>query len=340
MDPVSATVWVETDRPCEVEVLGRRARTFCVGGHHYALVLVEGLEPGSATPYAVRLDDVQVWPPEHSSFPPSRIRTPGGDDSFRLAFGSCRYATPSTVDADEGIPPDALDSYAARITALPEDQWPDALVLLGDQVYADELTTGTRSWLHLRRGGHAPTVAAAPHEQVADFEEYTRLYAESWSDPQVRWLLSTIPSSMIFDDHEMIDDWNTSAAWRREVTGQEWWKHRISGGMVSYWVYQHLGNLSPQELAGNKTWQAIRGLGDETDDAEPILRQMAEAADAEPASIRWSFVRHWGNARLDHDRQPGRPGARRAGPPDAGRRRVRLGRGGDARGPWTRAWTT
>jgi hypothetical protein len=298
VDPVSATVWVETDRPCEVEVLGRRARTFCVGGHHYALVLVEGLEPGSATPYAVRLDDVQVWPPEHSPFPPSRIRTPGGDHSFRLAFGSCRYATPSTVDADEGIPPDALDSYAARITSLPEEQWPDALVLLGDQVYADELTTGTRSWLHLRRGGDTPTVAAAPHEQVADFEEYTRLYAESWSDPQVRWLLSTIPSSMIFDDHEMIDDWNTSAAWRREVTGQEWWKHRISGGMVSYWVYQHLGNLSPQELAENKTWQAIRGLGDETDDAEPILRQMAVAADAEPASIRWSFVRHWGNARL------------------------------------------
>jgi PhoD-like phosphatase len=298
VDPVSATVWVETDRPCEVEVLGRRTRTFCVGGHHYALVLVEGLEPGSATPYAVRLDDVQVWPPEHSPFPPSRIRTPGGDDSFRLAFGSCRYATPSTVDADEGIPPDALDSYAARIIQLPEDRWPDALVLLGDQVYADELTTGTRSWLHLRRGGATPTVTAAPHEQVADFDEYTRLYAESWSDPQVRWLLSTIPSSMIFDDHEMIDDWNTSAAWRREVTSQEWWKHRISGGMVSYWVYQHLGNLSPQELAENKTWQAIRGLGDETDDAEPILRQMAEAADAEPASIRWSFVRHWGNARL------------------------------------------
>jgi phosphodiesterase/alkaline phosphatase D-like protein len=298
VDPVSATVWVETDRPCEVEVLGRRARTFCVGGHHYALVLVEGLEPGSATPYAVRLDDVQVWPPEHSPFPPSRIRTPGGDHSFRLAFGSCRYATPSTVDADEGIPPDALDSYAARITSLPEEQWPDALVLLGDQVYADELTTGTRSWLHLRRGGATPTVAAAPQEQVADFEEYTRLYAESWSDPQVRWLLSTIPSSMIFDDHEMIDDWNTSAAWRAKITEKDWWADRICGGLVSYWVYQHLGNLSPQELADNKTWQAIQGMPEGSDDAEPMLREMAERADAEPASIRWSFVRHWGDARL------------------------------------------
>ena len=31
------------------------ARTFAVHGHHYALVEVVGLEPGSVTPYDVRL---------------------------------------------------------------------------------------------------------------------------------------------------------------------------------------------------------------------------------------------------------------------------------------------
>jgi hypothetical protein len=293
VDPVSATVWVETDRPCEVEVLGRRARTFCVGGHHYALVVVEDLEPGSTTPYEVHLDGAPVWPPQQSAFPPSRIRTPGDQGEFRIAFGSCRYATPGTVDTADQIPPDALDAYADRVAQLPEDRWPDALVLLGDQVYADELSRPTRSWLSLRRGEEAP-----PDAQVNDFEEYTRLYAESWTDPHVRWLLSTVPSSMIFDDHEMIDDWNTSAAWRREVTTQDWWPARISGGLVSYWVYQHLGNLSPQELAEDKTWQAIQGLDDDSDDAEPMLREMAARADTEPASIRWSYVRHWGDARL------------------------------------------
>jgi phosphodiesterase/alkaline phosphatase D-like protein len=293
VDPVSATVWVETDRACAVAVLGRRARTFCVGGHHYALVVVEGLAPGSSTPYEVHLDGVSVWPPRQSAFPPSRIRTPGDQREFRIAFGSCRYATSGTVNTADRIPPDALDAYADRISRLPEGRWPDALVLLGDQVYADELTSPTRSWLTVRRGE-----ATASDAQVRDFEEYTRLYAESWSDPQVRWLLSTVPSSMIFDDHEMIDDWNTSAAWRREVTGQSWWAERISGALVSYWVYQHLGNLSPQELAENKTWQAVLGLGTDSDDAEPLLREMAERADAEPASIRWSFVRHWGDARL------------------------------------------
>jgi hypothetical protein len=42
-----ATVWVETDAPCEVEVLGRSTDTFCVDGHHYALVCLTDLEPGS-----------------------------------------------------------------------------------------------------------------------------------------------------------------------------------------------------------------------------------------------------------------------------------------------------
>src|SRR3954453_10876409 len=292
VDPESATVWVETDRPCEVAVLGRRARTFSMNGDHFALVVVEGLEPGSTTEYEVELDGARVWPPRQSAFPPSRIRTPGRPGAFRIAFGPCRDATPSTVDVRHRIPPDALDSYAQKVAATPEEEWPDALVLLGDQVYADELTPATRSWLGLRRREKVPADA-----QVRNFQEYTRLYAESWSDPEVRWLLSTIPSSMIFDDHEMIDDWNTSASWRRDVTAGDWWAERIRGGLASYWVYQHLGNLSPKELAENATWQAIEGLNGNRD-AGPVLREMAERADTDPTSTRWSFVRHWGAARM------------------------------------------
>ena len=45
-----ATIWVETDGPCEVEVLGCREPTFRVGGHHYALVHVTGLERAATIP--------------------------------------------------------------------------------------------------------------------------------------------------------------------------------------------------------------------------------------------------------------------------------------------------
>ena len=42
-----AVIWVETDAPCDVELLGSRDRTFRGCGHHYALVRVADLEPGS-----------------------------------------------------------------------------------------------------------------------------------------------------------------------------------------------------------------------------------------------------------------------------------------------------
>ena len=58
----SATIWVETDAACEVAVLGATAPTFRVEGPHYALVRVEGLEPGSETPYEVTLDGAVRWP--------------------------------------------------------------------------------------------------------------------------------------------------------------------------------------------------------------------------------------------------------------------------------------
>ena len=28
-----------------------------------------------------------------------------------------------------------------------------------------------------------------------------------------------------------------------------WWEERITGAFMAYWLYQHIGNLSPPELA-------------------------------------------------------------------------------------------
>ena len=56
VDATEATVWVETDAACEVEILGCTERTFHVAGHHYAIVHVTGLEENKAHPYEVALD--------------------------------------------------------------------------------------------------------------------------------------------------------------------------------------------------------------------------------------------------------------------------------------------
>jgi hypothetical protein len=292
-----ATVWVETDGPCEVEVLGCRERTWSVAGHHYALVEVRGLTPGSSTPYQVLLDGERAWPPLAGDRPPSRIRTQTGGDTVRIGFGSCRYGRAAAKLGDRHFDPDALACYARVLADEAETSWPDALLLLGDQVYADETSTATQRKIRAKRD-----ITTGAQDQVADFEEYTWLYLESWTDPDVRWLLSTIPSSMIFDDHDVRDDWNTSHAWREDMQRTDWWADRITGGLASYWVYQHLGNLGPAELAGSELYQQVRASSDPAG-AENMerLRAFAAHADAEAQGAkgtRWSFRRDFGRVRL------------------------------------------
>jgi len=292
-----ATVWVETDRACEVEVLGHTARTFEVEGHHFAVVCLEGLQPGTTTPYEVALDGQRRWPAGEERFPPSVIRTPAEGDPLELAFGSCRVCVPHVEpyslrkeDDPRGREVDALRALALRMVGRPHEDWPHALVLLGDQVYADEVSPAARALIRRRRDAARP-----PGEEVADFEEYTYLYRESWGEPTIRWLLSTVPSAMVWDDHDVHDDWNTSRTWVRTMRDKAWWGPRIEGAVMSYWCFQHLGNLSPEDLAADEVFAAVRGAGG---DAGPILREFARRADREADGARWSYRRDFGRVRL------------------------------------------
>lgn len=290
VDATSATVWVETDGACEVEVLGRGARTFQVGEQHFALVIVDGLAPDASIPYEVALDEVTVWPEPGATVPPCRIRTRTVE---KILFGSCRAAkaTPEEAEADK-VGPDALDAYAVRMQNRPEQDWPDALLLLGDQVYADEPTPRLQEWLARRRDG------AEPADEVVSFREYAELYHESWADPEIRWLLATVPTSMIFDDHDVRDDWNTSRTWREQMAELPWWPERIRAGLASYWVYQHIGNLSPAELSRNTLYHKIIDAGG---DVQGLLEDFAEEADKEidgRKPTRWSYRRDFGRIRL------------------------------------------
>jgi len=291
-----ATIWVETDEPADVEVLGNKSRTFHVEGHHYAIVAVRGLEPGSINPYEVRIDGRSRWPVPGNAFPASAIGTLNRAEPLKLVFGSCRVAVPHdppyslTKDQDDrGREIDALYALALCMRARPRAEWPQVLMMLGDQIYADEDSPKTREFIRRRRD-----TSRAPGEGVADFEEYTRLYWESWRDPTLRWLFSTVSTVMIFDDHDVHDDWNTSAAWVETMRAKPWWRERITSALVSYWIYQHLGNLAPAELDESELLEQVRA----TPDAGPLLREWAWNADHSANGSRWSHARDLGNTRL------------------------------------------
>src|SRR3954452_4600479 len=92
-----ATVWVERSAPCEVEVLDRATRTFAIAGHHYAIVIIEDLEPGSSMPYEVTLDGGTVWRRRAAwPYPESWTRTLEPDATLDMAFGSRRVCAPQS----------------------------------------------------------------------------------------------------------------------------------------------------------------------------------------------------------------------------------------------------
>ena len=291
-----AVVWVETDSPCEVEVLGARERTFEISGHHYGLVHVKDLRPSTGYEYELRLDRELVWPLAGSEYPASAFQTLPRTGATRVAFGSCRVAAPHEPpyslrkDEDErGREIDALRTMALRMRDEPRENWPDLLLLLGDQVYADEVSPATASFAETRRDTEEP-----PGERVLDYEEYTRLYRESWSEPAIRWLLSTVPSAMIFDDHDVHDDWNTSQAWIEEMKATDWWEDHLVAAMMSYWVYQHIGNVSPSEHADHELLEKVKAAGDGTKLLHEFASQSANGTDG----ARWSYCRDIGTTRI------------------------------------------
>jgi hypothetical protein len=300
----TATFWVETDVACSVEVrlvdLGRSATspTFCVRGHHYGLVMIEDLEPATVSEYVVELDGEQCWPSAQSTLPPSVLRTLGGPEALRVLLGSCRAAAPheppwslEPAIGTEGRGVDALRTHALRMVEQAPAEWPHLFVLVGDQIYADDTSPGTRERIEQHRD------SSLPSEMVADFEEYTWLYHEAWTPEVERWALANVPSVMMFDDHDMIDDWNISAAWVRDIREEPWWNEHVIGGLVSYWIYQHLGNLSPDEIRSEGMLEKLHAC----DDGETYLREWARSSEEftpTPGGYRFSVYRDLGRTRL------------------------------------------
>src|SRR6478735_8940372 len=291
VDETSASVWVETQSAARVSIRaggrGWEARTFAVHGHHYALVELDGLEPGTVTPYALDINGTQVWPDPSSGFPPSMIATLATGKPLRMAYGSCRTSVPHDASGNRTHGVDSLRAYALKMASGGDLPWPDLLAFLGDQVYADLTSEQMQEFIRGRRDIKEP-----PGEELKDYEEYAHLYFLAWSDPANRWLLSTLPSAMIFDDHDIRDDWNTSWTWRQEMEATDWWHERVVAGLGSYWVYQHLGNLGAQDRAEDDLWRSITDhAGDDELDISSALDRLADRADQVPTSYRWSFSR-------------------------------------------------
>lgn len=337
VDPQRAWFWLATSVPVEVTAwvkdasvhqdLGRASTTSMMLGRRLHIVLI-GVEPadspGQCTPFptdkilaynmqlqlgsgaedwildgeaALKQSDVALDPYSLPTFViPERRKLP------KIIHASCRKL--------HGIGDDALPR-ALRHVKIRADQplcRPSALLLTGDQIYADDVhpaligpvaKLGRRLLGRDERlpgdkrpvrkikakergevvGKNGFTVDESHGENhLLGFGDYAAMYLLSWSpdvwqrfvvevgatkrqvrmgtygsltiditelkvDPkQTRQLLANIPTYMIFDDHEVTDDWNLTYEWVDGVKNNATTRRVVANGLAAFWAFQACGN--------------------------------------------------------------------------------------------------
>jgi len=70
---------------------------------------------------------------------------------------------------------------------------------------------------------------------------------------RVQRLLAHTPTYMIFDDHDITDDWNLTAQWEKNAYEHPFSRRIIGNGLFAYWLCQGWGN-DPAKFSGD-FWQ-------------------------------------------------------------------------------------
>ena len=84
--------------------------------------------------------------------------------------------------------------------------------------------------------------------------EYTSFIRQKWDQEKtninqfisgladVQSLLAHIPTYMIFDDHDITDDWNLTVGWEKAAYSDPFAKRIIGNALIAYWLCQGWGN--------------------------------------------------------------------------------------------------
>jgi len=92
----------------------------------------------------------------------------------------------------------------------------------------------------------------APYQDTYQ-QELTAIKEFAAGLPKVQRLLAHIPTYMIFDDHDVTDDWNLTAQWERNAYQHPFAKRIIGNSLFAYWLCQGWGN-DPIRFEGD-FWQ-------------------------------------------------------------------------------------
>jgi phosphodiesterase/alkaline phosphatase D-like protein len=292
----SVVIWAEFAQPCRVTLSATldtspgqppiqvTTRTISIGGHHYAAPQLQGLEPARWYHYLLETSALAASDSDQTTSAPDTsvdmlqcfrtldVAEARAEKTLRVFYGSCRR-----LNQPERDTLDALGQWLMQQSDQREQVWPHVLLLIGDQIYADEPPT--------------PLVQMRPQmkDGASSFEDFASQYSYVWNTTaNVRQALACIPTYMICDDHEITDGWNGTPTWRAQMlqSGRE---QMLIDGTVAYWVYQGWGNLDQQE-ATHPLLQIMKEAEQSGEDALEVLRTCVQQAIFGDTDLHWHYT--------------------------------------------------
>ncbi len=204
----------------------------------------ENLEPERLYTYQVGcfFADVELealtpaYPLVWDAIPSQTFRTASADPTRARSFfvGSCRYLL--RLLGGTWFDQRGDKTFRSMLAQLDAGRPADALLMLGDQIYADDLGLPSD-----------PSV-----------EAYNERYQIAFGQPHIRQLMGRVPTYMTLDDHEIANDWPAGASGRDEVVRYPAAIHALLTYQLSHSPL--LPMTAPNQLAGvpEKLWYTFQ----------------------------------------------------------------------------------
>ncbi len=161
---------------------------------------------GTRVTYSIQDGPTQLSNASKSSW---SFYVPGESEPPRIAYASCNgFSDPKLVQNEKE--PLAL----WRRLAKEHEEQPFSLLLMGgDQLYADSLWKSrqaplTRKWADKNRRDQLKH-KAGPNMRKELKKFYEELYVDQWSYEYMIDLMASIPTCMMWDDHDIFDGWGS-----------------------------------------------------------------------------------------------------------------------------------
>ncbi|MFK5938000.1 MAG: alkaline phosphatase D family protein [Sulfurimonas sp.] len=155
--------------------------------------------------YSLELDNIIAY--DKNKRKSWRFYIPSAVDVPKFAYTSCNGFS------NEGLKESSSNPYYlwSEMVQIHEKTPFSALLMGGDQLYADSIWGDVKKlseWSNLPREEKIKKKVTKEMERQID-KFYARLYQDRWSTPDMSLMLASIPSVMMWDDHDIFDGWGS-----------------------------------------------------------------------------------------------------------------------------------